>query len=84
MRKEEMNLNINLEDISMSDIEILEILEHSLHLDYNHSCVQNGDVYHLTSNPYDGFAGNKTDIPEEVYSAYVTIRKYLLKENKNE
>lgn len=78
-----MNLNINMDDISMSDVEILEMLERSLHLDYNHSYVQNGVVYHLTFNPYDGFTGNKTDIPEEVYSAYVTIRNYLLNEEDN-
>lgn len=75
-----MNLNIDMNNISMSNREILEMLERSLHLDYDHACVQNGVVYQLTSNPYDGFTKGKTDLPEEVYSAYVTIRKYLLKE----
>lgn len=76
-----MNLNINIDNISMSNSEVLEMLERSLHLDYDHSYVQNGVVYHRTFNNYDGFTGNKTDIPENVYSAYTTIRKYLLKEN---
>lgn len=75
-----MELNINMNDICMSNIELLEMIERSLHLDYNHSYVQNGVVYLRTFNNYDGFTGNKTDLPEEVYSAYVTIRKYLLNE----
>ncbi len=77
-----MKLNINMDDICMNNIELLEMIEHSLHLDYDHSYVQNGVVYHRTFNNYDGFTGNKTNIPEKVYSAYVTIREYLL--NKDE
>ena len=78
-----MNLNINIDDICMSNRELLEMVERSLHLDYSHSYVQNGVVYHRTFNNYDGFTEHKTKLPEEVYSAYVTIRKYLLNKEDN-
>ena len=75
-----MNSNIDVTNISISDVEVLELLEHSLQLDYEHSYVQNGVIYHNARNNHDVCTAIKTDIPEEVYSAYVTIRKYLLKE----
>lgn len=75
-----MNLNIDVHDISMSNPEVLEMLERSLQLDYDHSYVQNGVVYRRKSNHWGEFTEDRTELPEEVYSAYVTIRKYLLKE----
>lgn len=75
-----MELDINMNNIHMSNIEVLEMVERALHLDYDHSYIQNGVVYLSIFNNYDGFIGNKTGIPEEVYHAYVTIRKYLLNE----
>lgn len=76
-----MNLNIDVNDVSVSNLEVLEMLERSLQLDYDHSYVLNGVVYRRKSNNWCRFIGDKTELPEEVYSAYVTIRKYLLKED---
>lgn len=76
-----MKLEIDMRNVSVSNTELLRLLEYALRLDYDHSSILNGVVCHYHySNERNELQYEKTPIPEEVYKAFTTLRNYLIGE----
>ena len=72
-----MKLEIDMQNVSVSNTELLKLLEYALRLDYNHSSILNGVVCHYYFNEQNERQYNKTSIPEDIYKAYTILRNYL-------
>lgn len=75
-----MKLEIDMQKVSVSNTELLELLEYALRLDYDHSDIRNGIVCHYHFDGLNELQWEKTPIPEKVYKAYTTLRNYLIGE----
>ena len=76
-----MKLKIDMNNLEVSNDEILELLEDKLCFNYDNYCILDGAVRFRKFNSWDGCYTVETNIPVDVYEAYCTVRKYLIEKD---
>lgn len=77
-----MKLIIDMNNLEVSNREVLELLENKLRFNYKDYCIIDGVVKLKNFNSWDGYTFIKTDIPVDLYEAFCTIYEYLIKEKQ--
>lgn len=72
-----MKLELDVQKVSISNTELLKLLEYVLRLDYDRDHVRNGIVGHYYFTDSGEMLWEETPIPERVYKAYTILRNYL-------
>lgn len=72
-----MKLELDVQKVSVSNTELLKLLEYVLRLDYDRDHVRNGIVGHYYFTDSGEMQWEETPIPERVYKAYTILRNYL-------
>ena len=76
-----MKLEIDVQEGTISNTELLKLLEYALRFDYNKDTVTNdGKVGHYQFAYSGELRWKNAPISEEVYRAYKTLRDYLIGE----
>lgn len=72
-----MKLELDVQKVSISNTELLKLLEYVLRLDYDRDHIRNGIVGHYYFTDSGEMRWEETPIPERVYKAYTILRNYL-------
>ena len=76
-----MKLEIDMQKVSVSNTELLKLLEYALRFDYDKdTTTSNGTVGHYYFTDSGELLCKKAPIPGKVYNAFTTLRNYLIGE----